>query len=179
LLAASVWLLALLVSFGVRPDFGSVDGLQLLWMELAPLLAAGGCVWLALAGGELGLGARPRALLAAGVVAVVVPMALAWGLSSHDSGGLSVQAHAKCFALAFAGALPPLLLLGLWLPHSFVARSRLRSALLGVAAGLGGALLVNLHCAAMWRVHVSFAHHLPMLALSAIGATWLGRKMRV
>ena len=71
------------------------------------------------------------------------------------------------------------MLLGLALPKTFVARPHLRSALLGIAAGLGGALFVNLHCAAQSRVHVSFAHHAPMLALAVFAALWLGRKMRV
>ena len=179
LLASGVWLLALLAGFGVRRDFGTLPPSQLLWMEVVPLVGVFVCARFALASGALGLGTRSNALLFAGVAALLVPATLSFVLLPAGSAGLGARQHLACFAIAFGGAFPPLLLLGLSLPHSFVARPRLRAMLLGLAAGLGGVSLVNLHCAANSRVHVSFAHHAPLLALAVFAALWLGHRMRV
>jgi len=178
-LAACVWLLGLVAAFGIRRDFATLDSSQLLWLQGLPLLSALGCVYIALSGGAFGLGARPPLLLSAIAVAFVLPVALSFALLSPDDGGLGMAQHATCFGMAFGGAFPPLLMLGFALPNSFAARPRLRSALLGIAAGLGGLLFVNLHCAAASRLHVGFAHHAPMLALALLAAVWLGHKMRI
>lgn len=179
LLASLVWLLALLAGFGVRRDFGALPSSQLLWMEIVPLLGVFLCARLALSSGAIGLGARTKVLLVAGVAALCVPATLSFLLLPADSGELGARQHLACFGIAFGGAFPPVLLLGIALPHSFVSRPRLRGALLGIAAGLGGVSLVNLHCAANSRVHVGFAHHAPLLALAVIAAAWLGHRMRV
>jgi hypothetical protein len=178
-LASCVWLLGLLVAVGVRRDFAALAPSQMLWLQGLPLLGALGCVYMALSGGTLGLGPKPLLLVSTLAGALIVPVALSFALLGQDGGAAGLREHATCFGMAFGGAFPPLLMLALALPHSFVARPRLRSALLGVAAGLGGALLANLHCSISSRLHVGFAHHTPMLVLALLAALWLGRKLRI
>lgn len=178
LLASVVWLLTLLAGFGVRVDFGRLPTTQLLWMELVPLLGVVGCAAIALAPGALGLGMRAKVLVGVGLVGLLVPAAFSLGFFTGDSGG-GLELHFKCFGLVFGAALLPLLFFGLWLPRTVVARPRLRGALLGVAAGLFGVVLVNLHCASNSPVHVGFAHHAPSLVLALFAAAWLGHRVRV
>jgi hypothetical protein len=60
-----------------------------------------------------------------------------------------------------------------------VGRAGWRSALVGIAAGLAAASLVNWHCSLSDAVHMTVGHGLAVIVTGLVGAFGLERALRV
>src|SRR5262249_52999733 len=77
---------------------------------------------------------------------------------------------AYCFNVTLGFALLPMLAAGVALRRSFVGLAGWRSALVGSAAGLAGAALVNLHCDRVGALHIALGHIGAAVAIALVGA---------
>jgi hypothetical protein len=182
LVLAVAWLAAELGWFGVRGDLEHVSLAYLVTLVVAPLAAAVLCLAVALSSGRLGVGARVGLIA---LVALVPPFAflavvflVSPGVTSGSPGD-SPAAISTCFSLTLSFALLPLVAAGVALRRTFVGLARWRSALVGSAAGLAAAALVNLHCDSVGITHVAIGHLGAAVAIVLLGALALAQATRV
>jgi hypothetical protein len=82
----------------------------------------------------------------------------------------------RCFALTFAFALGPLVLLAASRRDSDPTHPVSRGAALGVAAGVYAAAMVDLWCPVGNLSHVLLGHALPVALLGLLGL-WVGHRL--
>jgi hypothetical protein len=180
LVLALGWLASELAWFGVRGDIRQVPLAYLLGMVAAPIGAAALCLVVALSAGRLGIARRVGVIAAA---AVLPPLALLAGVVllspavSSGPPGAPIEI-AYCFNVTLGFALLPMLAAGVALRRTFVGLARFRSALVGSAAGLAGAALVNLHCDRVGILHIAFGHVGAAVAIALAGAFILAHVTR-
>jgi hypothetical protein len=174
----ALWLVAQVLSFGLRHDWAEMPARYLGPLVVLPFAAGGLSIALARAGGRLGLGLRPSTLALWGALSLVTPLALGFLLTPPVNMVGSARNHLICVLMVLGWSVPPLLVLSSVVRRSFVARERLRSAHLAAAAGLLAATIANLHCALVESAHVALAHGLPVSALAVLGALFLAPRAR-
>jgi hypothetical protein len=168
---AAVWLGAVAVVLGLRPDLGSAA-------VAAPIVA-----WMV--GGAVILGAvlRPRARgLPAGVRAVqhavwIVPAAYVAGavlVAVPSEAPLTWASIRSCLALSTLMTLGPLAAAALFLRGSFLSAPGWRGAAVGALTGLAGSIGIHAHCSCQVIGHLLAAHGAAILIGAAAGAA-LGR----
>jgi hypothetical protein len=178
LVLAVAWLGVEIAWFGVRGDLGRLPTTYLVGMVWAPLAAAALSLTLALSRGRSGLGARAWSIIGATVgtqgalLLAILALPAPAGLP-----GTPVET-AYCFNVTLGFALLPMLAAGVALRRAFVALSGWRSALVGTAAGLAGAALVNLHCDRVGVTHLVLGHLGAAVAVTVVGAVLLSRVTR-
>jgi hypothetical protein len=175
------WFFGQIVILGTRRDLSDVPLSYLLALVVAPLAAAGLALGLAVAPGRLGLGARAGVLTA--VVLILPAYLIVAGLMmspAHEHGPPgNLRQGLYCFGMMLLWAALPMAAAAVVLRSWFVTRAPLRSALVGVAAGMGAAATINLHCFVTGTMHVAFAHGLAV-AVAALGGVWaLAQRTRV
>ncbi len=84
--------------------------------------------------------------------------------------------HLKCFAATITMAIGPVLALALVRRGSDPVHPRASGAALGAAAGAWAGVMIDLHCPVSDTAHVAFAHVVPVLLLSIVGAL-IGRRV--
>jgi hypothetical protein len=181
LLLGAGWLVGQLVFLGARQDLSEVPLSYLVALVLAPLAAAGLALGLAVTPGRLGLGARSGVLTA---VALILPTYLiVAGLvmsPAHENGPPgNLRQGLYCFAMMLLWAALPLAAAAVVLRSWFVTRAPLRSALVGVAAGMGAAAMINLHCFVTGALHVAIGHWLAVAVAALVGVFSLAKRTRV
>lgn len=178
LLLGAGWIVAQLVVFGLRADLGALPAHHWVALGVGPLVGAGVCLVAAYSGGRLGTGLRVASLAA---LALAFPLALfvaGFALSSEATPG-TLEDAAYCFNLMLAWAALPLVAAAFALRRSFVGRAGFRGALVGIAAGLAAASVVNLHCSVSDAVHMTVGHGLAVVVTALAGAFVLDRAVRV
>lgn len=178
LLLGAGWMLAQLVVFGFRHDLSSLPAHHWLALGLAPLVGSAACLVAAFSGGRTGAGLRVSLLTALALVCPAALFVAGFGLSSRAAPG-TLEDAAYCFNVMLAWAALPLLAAAFALRRSFVARSGWRSALVGIAAGLAAASVVNLHCSVTDAMHMTLGHGLAVVVTGLVGAFVLERAVRV
>jgi hypothetical protein len=82
----------------------------------------------------------------------------------------------RCFALALAVGLAPLVCMVTALRRSDAVGPGWTGAGVGVAAGLSSGVLVDLWCPVAYLPHLALGHALPVVVFALYGA-WLGRRL--
>lgn len=178
LLLGAGWICAQLVVFGLRRDLAALPAQHWVALAVAPLVGTGVCLVAAFSGGPRGTGARVASLAA---LALALPAALfiaGFALSSEAAAG-TLEDAAYCFNVMLAWAALPLVAAAFALRRSFAGRASLRSALVGIAAGLAAASVVNLHCSLGDALHLTLGHGLAVVVTGLVGAFGLERVLRV
>lgn len=175
----SAWLLGQLVAFGLRGNWQKLPSGYLAALVGGPLFAALLCLFLARAGGRLGLGLRPLSLGVWGALALSLPLVLGFGLAPPTVPSATLHNHLVCVLMVLGWSIPPLLVLGSVVQRSFAAQAGLRSAHVAAATGLLAAALANLHCALVESTHVALAHGLPVTAVAVLGALFVAPRARI
>jgi hypothetical protein len=181
-LAGSVaWVGTHLAVYGVRSDLDDLSPLYLLAQVFLPFAFAIVSLMVALSPGRLGLGMRIGLI---GALALLGPatfclIAFATPLPYvAPDGAAALLGILICFDITVAWAALPLLLAVLSLRGAFAAGSRLRSALVGAAAGLFAGATMNLHCPNVSSLHVLLGHGLPVVIAAVAGAVFLALRAR-
>lgn len=174
----AVWLLAQILVFGVRKAWSELPAGYFVPLVMVPLLAAGLSLGLARAGGRLGLGLRASSLGVWGAFALLLPVALGFGLTPPAAMTGTFRNHLVCVLMVLGWSAPPLVVLGSAVRRSFAAQAELRGAHVAAAAGLLAATLANLHCALVESAHVALAHGLPVTAVAVLGALFVAPRAR-
>src|SRR5207248_2506958 len=81
-----------------------------------------------------------------------------------------VKPTLSCFLLGMLALLPTLVVVFWALRRAFVTAAHWRGAAIGPACGLGGSLMLNLHCGNPYGGHLALAHGLPVLLGAVLGA---------
>ncbi|HET9955077.1 MAG TPA: NrsF family protein [Polyangiaceae bacterium] len=190
----AAWLVLDLTWFGLRGDLNRLPVWYWLATVASPVLAAVISVVVALAPGARGLGAKGGLLATIAILPSAALFFSALFLTSHaltpelasnaDPAGQGsvIQGTwvdaAYCFNVGLAFAGPPALAALLALRRSFVVNARWRAALIGSAAGLCAAALLNLHCSVVGPWHVAAAHTGATLVFALLGAFAFARYLR-
>jgi hypothetical protein len=135
----------------------------------------------ALASGKLGLGLRIGLISALALLGPASFCLIAMGAPSPyvvPNGAGALLGVLVCFDITVAWAAIPLLLAALSLRGAFAAGSRLRSTLVGAAAGLFAGGTMNLHCPNVSSLHVLLGHGIPVLIAAVAGALFLTFRAR-
>jgi hypothetical protein len=181
-LAGSVaWVGTHLAVYGVRSDFDDLSPLYLLAQVFLPLAFAIVSLMVALAPGRLGLGMRIGLIGALALLGPATFCLIAFAAPLPyvaPDGAAALLGILICFDITVAWAALPLLLAVLSLRGAFASGSRLRSALVGAAAGLFAGATMNLHCPNVSSLHVLLGHGLPVVIAAAAGAVFLARRAR-
>lgn len=166
--------------FGVRGDLSHVGASSLVVLVIAPLPFALLGLGVAGAAGRLGLGPRASVVVAVTLLPLFVLLLAVPLLGPATPGGpLGTPAETLlCFGVTLGFAIVPVLAAAFALGRSFVASARWRSALLGSAAGLASAALINLHCDRVGVAHVVLGHLAAAVAITLIAAVLLSRATR-
>jgi hypothetical protein len=106
------------------------------------------------------------------VLAWVVGCSYAWGLEAAPS---PFASHAVCFVFSNVLAAAPLAGLVWARRGTDPVHPRATGAVIGLAAGAAGGLLMQLHCPWGSPLHAALGHALPMAVLALAGALLLGR----
>ena len=181
LVASVAWVGTHLAVYGIRSDFARVSLLYLVAQVLLPFVLAIASLVVALAPGRLGLGAKIGLISTLALLGPTTFCLIALGSPppyvAPDGAG-SLIGVLVCFDITVAWAAIPVLLAALSLRGAFAAGSRLRSGLIGAAAGLFAGATMNLHCPNVSSVHVLFGHGLPVVLEAAAGALFLAFRTR-
>ncbi len=177
LLLGAGWMAGQLVVFGVRDDFAAVPAHHVLALVAGPVIGTGVCLVAAFSGGRRGTGVRVAALVALVLAFPTALLLLGFALSSDAQRG-TLEDAAHCFNVMLAWTAVPLAAAAFALRRSFVGRSGLRSALVGLGAGLAAAAAMNLHCSFSDAVHMTLGHGLAVVLAGAAGALGLERALR-
>ena len=176
-LALIASLLVFLFAGGVRPTgrppvliAGTVAG---------ALMLAGLAAWGALGRGGSMLG-RPRSLLLAMVIAVPLSLVL-WKLAlSYSVPGMTrvwvERPGWRCFRWSLLMGIGPLVALAILRRGSEPLHPVATGAAIGVAAGAGAWVMIDLWCPVAFPLHLLIGHILPLSILALVGAV-LGRKL--
>jgi hypothetical protein len=181
LVASVAWVGTHLGVYGVRNDFERVSLLYVVAQVLLPFVLAIASLLVALAPGRLGLGMKTGLISTLALLGPATFCLIAFGSPppyvAPDGAG-SLLGILVCFDITVAWAAIPLLFAVLSLRGAFAAGSRLRSALVGAAAGLFAGATMNLHCPNVSSLHVLFGHGLPVILAAAAGALFLAFRAR-
>ncbi|HEY3496401.1 MAG TPA: NrsF family protein [Polyangiaceae bacterium] len=177
---AAAWLAAGIAWIGVREDLQLVSPFFFAALVVAPALLALLSLGVAFAAGRLGLGARVGMLAAVALLPHVVLLALVPLLGPAVPGGPLGTPHEilPCFVVTLGFAFLPLAVAAVALRRTFVVVARWKSALVGSAAGLAAAGLVNLHCDRVGAPHVLLGHLAAAVVVALLGTVLLGRITR-
>ena len=181
-LAASLaWVGTHLVVYGIRSDLDSLSPVYIVAQVFLPFALAVVSLMVALAPGALGLGMRIGVISALALVGPASFCLIALGAPAPyvaPEGAGALLGILVCFDITVAWAALPLLLAVLSLRGAFAAGSRLRSALVGAAAGLFAGATMNLHCPNVSSLHVLLGHGLPVILAAVAGALFLAFRAR-
>lgn len=170
LVMALVWVTALTLRFGLRPEITPSLLLELgLWSVMA-VVALG----IALYPGRKGVSLQVSLIGAAfmGLPAFFLVTALAWSMDAPDV-PLTMRTLSGCFGLATGIGLGPLLIALYLFRHAFVAAAAWRLGLLGAVSGLAGTIGCQAHCPLGHAFsHVSLSHGAPILIGAVVGLFW-------
>jgi hypothetical protein len=145
---------------------------------LGPLAGGGFALVVAMKGGRAGIGPSRGALVAATAFAVLsFVIAAALGAQLGSALQASWRANLVCAALGLVLGSVPLLLAFTALRGAFPVVTRLRAALLGLAAGGLAAAALHAHCPYDGLVHVLVGHGFAMLVGAAV-ASALARRLQ-
>jgi len=178
--ASIVWVLTHLAVYGVRTDWAELPGSYVAAQILVPLGLAVASLTVALSQGAHGLGVGARWLWATAVLGPAAFWIAAFGVPqpyavADASFWVSLFV---CLDLTLAWVALPLLAAGLSLRSAFPSAAAWKSALIGGAAGLFSGAIMNLHCPSVDPAHIGFAHGIPILVASALGALVMVRWTR-
>ena len=175
------WVLSHLAVYGVRTDWSDLPGSYVAAQILGPLVLALVSLGVAMGRGTRGLGLGARWLWLMAVLGPAAFWVAAFGLPKP----YAVDANASfwvslfvCFDLTLAWLAVPLVLAALTLRRAFASAAAWKSALVGSAAGLFSGAIMNLHCPSIDPAHIGFAHGIPVLIASALGAVLMVRWTR-
>lgn len=174
------WVIGQVLVLGVRGDLSRIPLGYLVALGGAPVVAGALCLVAAVSAGRLGVGARVGLLAALSLLspAAFVLGALLGPMPYADAAVGDLRGGVVCFNIAVAWTIVPLLLAGLALRGTFVARSVWRSAALATAAGLAAAAAITLHCPTAGALHVGLGHGGAIVASALLGAFVLSRVTR-
>jgi hypothetical protein len=176
-----LWALAQFGALGLRFDFSKLSFAYLALTFLVPL--AIGLIGLAVAvqPGRLGLGPRGGLLTGLVVLGPLSVIGTAFLLPEPYPGGLAGDRMAifMCGNLALGWAAVPILGAALALRGAFAAAAVWRSALVGVACGLGAAVAAQVRCPITGGAHIAIAHGGVVVISALLGAFLLPRATRV
>jgi hypothetical protein len=181
LLASVAWVGTHLTVYGIRNDFERVSPLYVVAQVLLPFVLAIASLVVAVAPGRLGLGMKIGLISTLALLGPATFCLIAFGSPppyAVPEGAGSLIGVLVCFDITVAWAAMPLLLAVLSLRGAFAAGSRLRSALVGAAAGLFAGATMNLHCPNVSSLHVLLGHGLPVVLAAAAGAVFLAFRTR-
>jgi hypothetical protein len=99
-------------------------------------------------------------------------------IQTRGPGDGSARSMMACVMAGTMMSIAPLLIAFAATRHSFVTQVALRTASLGLSAGLIGAAAVRLHCPNDALVHLLLAHGTPIVLLTAIVAAFGSRVTR-
>jgi hypothetical protein len=181
LLASVAWVGTHLTVYGIRNDFDRVSLLYVVAQVLLPFVLAIASLMVAVAPGRLGLGMKLGLISTLALLGPATFCLIAFGSPPPyvvPVGAGSLIGVLVCFDITVAWAAMPLLLAVLSLRGAFAAGSRLRSALVGTAAGLFAGATMNLHCPNVSSLHVLLGHGLPVVLTATAGAVFLTFRTR-
>jgi hypothetical protein len=181
LAASVVWVGSHLAVYGIRSDLDRLPLIYLLAQVFLPFGLALASLLVALAPGKLGLGMKLPLVSTLALLGPTTFCLIAVGAPPPylvPDGAGALLGVLVCFDITVGWAAVPLLLAALSLHAAFAAGSRLRSALVGVAAGLFAGATMNLHCPNVSSLHVLLGHGLPVVIAAAAGALLLGYRAR-
>lgn len=177
--------IALIVLFGTGgPEVGHRPNLLVVTTALILAGLAALVTWLALRGfGKSMTGAPTEILVGAAVLSAPVAWMVELGARVmwpptyiHHASLLSTSI---CHLCTLAMAAAPLVVFLRLRRGADPVHPRALGAALGAAAGMWGALLIDLHCASNDLMHIAWGHALPTVVLVAIGAFFGSNSLRL
>ncbi len=181
LLLSVTWLAANLGVYGLRGDLVTLSAGYIAAQIVLPFGLGLLALLVALLPGRSGLGLSVAVVSATALLAPLLFALIVYGAPPPrvaKPGETSWLSAAVCFDITLAWAAVPLLFLALALRRAFPVAAVWRSALLGVAAGLFAAGVMNLHCANVARFHLTFGHVVPALLAALVAAVLVRRAAR-
>jgi len=183
-LGGIVWLVVLLWKTGMRPDRQELPWLYAYALPGVMVAAGLGMLGLALAGGRLGVGTRPRwARLSVIVLPALFAISSLWteiGVHSvvPSSYAAAWPAHVGCAVMTLVLGAGPFAIALMALRRAFPASFMARGALVGLCCGLAAAAAIHLHCPIAVTSHILVSHGSPLLLLTLLGAALARRIFR-
>ncbi|HET7539418.1 MAG TPA: NrsF family protein [Polyangiaceae bacterium] len=181
LTGSAAWLLTHLAVYGVRSDFHGLPALYVAAQILVPFLVAVASLFAALSYGKHGLGLKIGLLSGLSLLGPLAFCLIAFGApmprpAERDES--SLLGMLVCFDITVAWTAVPLLCAALTLPGAFASGVRIKSALVGAAAGLFAGTTMNLHCPNVAPLHLLLGHGLPVVVATILGAVTLAYRTR-
>jgi hypothetical protein len=181
LLGSLAWLGAHVAISGVRTDFKTLPPMYVGAQILLPLLLATSSLFVALAPGKLGLGAKIALISTLAVLGPTSFCLIGAGAPpprAPEPSASPLIETVLCFDLTVAWIAVPLLAAAVTLRGAFAAGARWRSALVGAGIGLFAGATMNLHCPNVAPSHVLLGHGLAVLIATVLGALVLALRAR-
>jgi hypothetical protein len=176
-----LWALAQVAALGVRFDFAKLSFAYVACTFLLPLALGSLGLAIAVQPGRLGLGARGGLLAGLVVLGPLSVIGTALLLPEPYAGGLTGDRVSLflCGNLALGWAAVPIVAAAFALQGAFAAGAVWRSALVGVACGLGAAVAAQVRCPITGGAHIALAHGGVVVLSALLGALLLPRATKL